>query len=239
KRPHVVLLMAEDEYKTEQTLPEFALKYLGQGFRVSQVFGSDKDRNNIPGLDVLDEADVLLVSVRRRVLPKEQLDAIRKFVKRGKPVVGIRTASHAFSVSLKKTKPPEGLVSWEEFDHDILGGNYTGHHGDGPKVALAVARGAAEHPILAGVDVEGFKGCGSLYKVSPLAKTAIPLLIGSIEGKPSEPVAWVNRSKFGGRVYYTSLGHRDDFKQPAFNLLLRNGIAWAAGQPPSKPTTGR
>src|SRR5207248_11628560 len=92
KRPHVVLLMAEDEYKTEQSLPEFALKYLGQGFRVSQVFGSDKDRYDIPGLEVLDDADVLLVSVRRRVLPKVQMDAIRKFVEGGKPVVGIRTA---------------------------------------------------------------------------------------------------------------------------------------------------
>ena len=83
------------------------------------------------------------------------------------------------------------------------------------------------------------KGCSSLYKVRPLAKTTTALLLGSIEGKPAEPVAWVNRSKFGGRVFYTSLGHRDDFKQPAFNQLLRNGIAWAAGLSAGKATTGR
>jgi nicotinamidase-related amidase/type 1 glutamine amidotransferase len=239
KRPHVVIVMAEDEYKTEQSLPEFALKHLGQAFRVSQVFGSDKDRNDIPGLDVLDEADVLLVSVRRRVLPRAQLDAIRKFVERGKPVVGIRTASHAFSVSLQKKQPPEGYVAWEEFDHDILGGNYTGHYSAGPTVALKVAEGAAGHPILNGIEIAGWKGYSALYKVSPLAKTTSPLLIGSIEGKPAEPVAWVNRSKFGGRVFYTSLGHVDDFKQTAFCQLLRNGIAWAAGLATGKTTTGR
>ncbi|MBI1913919.1 MAG: isochorismatase family protein [Planctomycetes bacterium] len=243
KRPHVVIVMAEDEYKTEQSLPEFALKHLGQAFRVSQVHGSDKDRYDIPGLEVLEEADVVLVSVRRRVLPRAQLDAIRKFVERGKPVVGIRTASHAFS--LQKKKPPEGFVSWEEFDRDVLGGNYTGHHGAGPKAVLRVAEGATGHPILAGVEVAELKGCSSLYKVRPLAKTTTALLIGSIEGKPAEPVAWVNRSKFGGRVFYTSLGHRDDFKQPAFNQFLRNAIAWAAGlsgtreSGSGKPTTGR
>jgi nicotinamidase-related amidase/type 1 glutamine amidotransferase len=237
KRPQVVLVMSEDEYKTEQTLPEFALKHLGQSFRVSQVFGSEKDRNNLPGIDVLNEADVALISVRRRVLPKAQMDVIRKFVASGKSVIGIRTASHAFS--LNKKKPPEGYVAWEEFDHDVLGGNYTGHHGTGPKVAIKVAEGAAGHAILTGVDLAELEGCGSLYKASPLARTTTPLLIGSIPGKPAEPIAWVNRSMGGGRVFYTSLGHRDDFKQPAFNQLLRNAIGWAAGLPPGKPTTGR
>src|SRR5262245_13818827 len=235
RRPHVVIVMSEDEYKTEQTLPEFALKHLGQSFRVSQVFGSEKDRNNLPGIDVLNEADVALISVRRRVLPRAQMDVIRKFVASGKSVIGIRTASHAFS--LNKKKPPEGYVAWEEFDHDVLGGNYTGHHGTGPKVAIKVAEGAAGHAILTGVDLAELEGCGSLYKVSPLARTTTPLLIGSIPGKTAEPIAWVNRSMGGGRVFYTSLGHRDDFKQPAFNQLLRNAIAWAAGLPPSKPTT--
>ena len=104
---------------------------------------------------------------------------------------------------------------------------------------LFFREGAAGHPILTGVDVAELKGCSSLYQVRPLAKTAIALLIGSIEGKPTEPVAWVNRSKFGGRVFYTSLGHRDDFKQSAFNQLLRNAITWAVGRPAGKTTTGR
>src|SRR5262249_61640363 len=146
--------------KPGPSLPQFAVKYRGQAFRVSQVHGSDKQRYDIPGLEVLDDADVLLVSVRRRVLAKVQMDAIRKFVESGKPVVGIRTASHAFS--LQKKKPPEGLVAWEEFDHDVLGGNYTGHYATGPKAELRVADGAAGAPVLSGGGGAGLEGGGSL-----------------------------------------------------------------------------
>jgi nicotinamidase-related amidase/type 1 glutamine amidotransferase len=226
KRPHVVLILAEDEYDTALTLPEFAAKHLGKEFRVSCVFGSDKDRD-LPGLDVLNEADLALVSVRRRALPKAQMEMIRKFVDSGKPVLGIRTASHAFS--LRGKKPPTGCATWEEFDRDVFGGHYTNHHGTGPKVEVKAAEGVSKHPILAGINLAELKGNGSLYMVSPLAKTATPLLIGSIPEKPAEPIAWVNLPKTGNRVFYTSLGHRDDFKEPAFNRLLVNALRWASG----------
>ena len=227
KRPHVVILSAEREYKTETTLPVFALKHLGKEFKVSFVYGNDvnaKQRNNLPGISVLKDADLLLVSVRRRVLPKSQMDVIRAFIEAGKPVVGIRTANHAFSL---RGKPiPAGLADWENFDGEIIGGHYTGHHGAGPKVALEVAKGAAAHPILNKLDTSQWQGQGSLYLVSPLAKSATALLHGTIPGKPTEPIAWVNTNKFGGRVFYTSLGHPDDFKNPATNQLLYQAIRW-------------
>jgi type 1 glutamine amidotransferase/nicotinamidase-related amidase len=229
KRPHVVIVMAEDEYQTERTLPVFADKHLGKSFKVTKVFADEKNRNNLPGIDALDNADVLLLSVRRRPLPTEQMAVIRKFVESGKAVVGIRTASHAFALSSGKL--PEGLREWKQLDHDVLGGNYTGHHGVGPKVDVEVAKEAAKHPILTGIDVKDLHGCGSLYKVRPLALSATPLLIGSIPDKPVEPIAWVNAPKSKGRVFYTSLGHPDDFKQAAFNRLLKNALLWAAGLP--------
>jgi nicotinamidase-related amidase/type 1 glutamine amidotransferase len=232
RRPHVVLVMAEDEYRTERTLPAFALQHLGKSFRVSHVYANEKDRNDLPGLEVLDEADLAVISVRRRVLPPKQMAILRKFVAAGKPVVGLRTASHAFSPG--PAKAPAGHQAWEEFDHEVFGGNYTGHHGAGPKVALEVAEGAAGHPILSGVAVAALRGHGSLYKVRPLAKSTTPLLIGSVRGKPAEPVAWVNASKAGGRVFYASLGHPDDFQEPAFNRLLANAAHWAAGLPAGK-----
>lgn len=226
KRPHVVVVMAEDEYQTNRTLPAFALAHLGKAFRVSLVHANEKDRNDLPGIDVLNEADLAVISVRRRVLPAAQMAILRKFVAAGKPVVALRTASHAFSAGPKKA--PAGLQAWNDFDQTILGGNYTGHHGAGPKVAVAAAKEGAGHPILNGVDLAGFQGCGSLYKVSPLARSATPLLIGSVPGRPAEPIAWVNTSPAKGRVFYTSLGHPDDFMQPAFNQLLRNAVYWAA-----------
>ncbi|MEC9005023.1 MAG: ThuA domain-containing protein, partial [Planctomycetota bacterium] len=169
--------------------------------------------------------DLLLVSARRRVLPKAQMEFVRKFIEAGKPVVGIRTANHAFSLRGKEI--PAGLADWENFDAEVIGGHYTGHHGEGPKVALEVAKGAAGHPILDKIDLSQWQGQGSLYLVSPLAKSATALLHGTIPGKPTEPIAWVNTNKFGGRVFYTSLGHPDDFKNPATNHLLYQAIRWA------------
>jgi type 1 glutamine amidotransferase len=144
-------------------------------------------------------------------------------VESGKPVIGIRTASHAFAQ--RNGEPPAGRALWPEFDNAILGGNYSNHHGNGPKVQLEA--GIAFHPILIGVDLTKLVGNGSLYVTKPLAKTATPVLIGSIPGKDSEPVAWTNRPETGNRVFYTSLGHVDDFKNPEFQRLLKNGIQWA------------
>jgi type 1 glutamine amidotransferase len=229
KRPYLVMVLAEPEYQTPRTLPEFALKHLGKDFKVSSVFGSETDAHDLPGLDVLKEADLMLISVRRHALATKQMDIIRKYISSGKPLVGIRTASHAFSLNGKK--PPDGCAVWETFDPEVFGGHYTGHHGVGPKVEIKAATGAAEHPILAGVKLAELRGNGSLYKVSPLAKTARPLLIGSLPDKPTEPVLWTHTTKDGGRVVYTSLGHADDFKEAAFNRLLANAVHWAAGLP--------
>jgi type 1 glutamine amidotransferase len=196
---------------------------------VSYVLGSTKDRNDLPGIGILAVADAAVVSVRRRVLPEAQVAAVRSFVASGKSIVGIRTASHAFAASGNKAAP-EGHTSWVTFDPEVLGGNYHGHHKDGAKVAVEVSPAASSHPILTGVEVAKLVGQGSLYKVSPLAKTATPLLVGTIPGEPSEPIAWVNAPATGGRVFYTSLGHADDFSEPPFNRLLRNAIDWACGR---------
>lgn len=228
-RPHLVVVMSEPEYETNRTLPDFCRRNLGKDFRISYVFGGESEPNDLPGIEVLSEADLALISVRRRVLSTAQFEIVRQFVESGKPIVGVRTASHAFS--LNNQPVPEGHVAWEAFDHDVLGGNYTGHHGVGPNVEIAVAPGVETHPILRGVNIAELKGFGSLYKTAPLAKTSLTLLIGSIPNTPSEPVAWVNQSKYGGRVFYTALAHPDDFTQPAFNRLLKNGLSWAAGLP--------
>lgn len=235
-RPRLAILSAEDEYKTEETLPPFAAKHLGKDFAVQFVFGSETDRHDLPGLDAIADADVLLVSARRRPLPKEQLDVVRKFVAAGKGVVGIRTANHAFAPTIGKPTP-DGLDAWLTFDGDVFGGSYSGHHGVGPKVAVTPAENAASNPILSGVDATKLQGNGSLYKVAPLAKSAGPLLIGTIPDASPEPIAWTYTRADTGRSFYTSLGHKDDFENPEFCRLLRNALVWAAGADLQKPTT--
>src|SRR5690606_8295136 len=156
---------------TEKTLPAFAARHLGHHFRVSFVFGDDKDGDVLPGLeDALAEADVLLLSVRRRSPPFNQMKAIRMFCEQGGSVVGIRTANHAFS--LKGETPPEGKQSWEELDKYVFGGNYTGHHGNDKEVTVSlhpdiVPDDKADlefiNPILTGVDFAELKYNSSLY----------------------------------------------------------------------------
>jgi type 1 glutamine amidotransferase len=232
-------MIAEDEYKTEETLPQFASDQLGKDFRVSYVFGSDSERNEIPGLAAIDEADVLLVSVRRRVLPADDITRLKKFAAAGKPIIGIRTASHAFSIRDKS--PPAHLAAWPEFDAQVFGGNYHGHHSNKVATQVRLAKNAKQSPgqaILGGLAAATFESNGSLYKVSPLASAAMPLLAGRIEGQPEEPVAWTFERADGGRSFYTSLGHADDFENETFVRLLANGIYWAAELPvPKQPPT--
>jgi nicotinamidase-related amidase/type 1 glutamine amidotransferase len=231
-RRAILMVIGEDEYKTELTLPAFARQDLEpRGFQVRFVHADPADKNKFPGLaQAVAGSDLVLVSIRRRTPPSEQLDAIRAHLAAGKPLVGIRTASHAFAVRDANTALASGATTWPEFDPQVLGGHYTGHHGAGSKVATAAAPGAERHPILRGVDLTQLLSNGSLYKVTPLAGSTTPLVLGSIPGQGPEPVAWTN-SPHAGRppVFYTSLGHPDDFQNPAFRKLLLNGICWALG----------
>jgi putative membrane-bound dehydrogenase-like protein len=219
--------MAEDEYKTSETLPQFASSELGKDFRVSLVFASEKNKNDLPGLEVLDEADVLLLSARRRPLPKAQLDRFRKFIAAKKPVVGIRTATHPFH--LRNQKPPEGLEDWPTFDADVIGSNYSNHHGNNLKAWYWKLDGVS-HPILEGLPEGEIPIEGSLYVVLPLAKNTTELMRGKAEGiAQQEPVTWTFQRPDGGKTVYTSLGHPTHFSLPAFVRLLSNAVYWAAG----------
>ena len=125
---------------------------------------------------------------------------------------------------------PVGAAQWQGFDPEVLGGHYTNHHPAGPRAAIAAAPRANAHPILGGISFAQFSTPGSLYQVSPLEKDTTVLLTGTIPGEPAEPVAWTRL--YGpkrARVFYTSLGHPDDFKTVEFRRLLVNGIAWALG----------
>ena len=234
-RPHLVIVTAEDEYQTEETLPKFAAEQLGKVFRVTILYGSETERNDIPNTEAIDDADVLLVSIRRRPLPPEQLDRFRKFADSGKPMVGIRTASHPFHV---RNKPPaEGLADWPEFDPQVWGGNYTNHHGNDKVAHIRISAENRDHPILKGVTPSEFDAGGSLYKVSPLADGTTVLMTGAVVDAPAEPVAWTFTRADGGKSFYTSLGHKDDFENPAFVRMLVNGLCWAAGIEPPEPVT--
>lgn len=223
-RPHVAMLINEPEYQTEITLPRFVEKHLRRDHRITLVYGSEPSPDEFPGIGLIAEADALLVSVRRRTPPPEQLAVVRDFVSSGKPVIGIRTASHAFA--LRSGSVPAGASDWPGFDAQVFGGHYTNHHGNN-KMPSLLRVDQTDHAILAGVELERFKPGGSLYVVSPVNANATVLLQGEIQGSPPEPVAWTFERADGGQSFYTSLGAPADFEQPAFEKLLRNAVDWA------------
>jgi type 1 glutamine amidotransferase len=226
-RKHLVMVIAEDEYDTDETLPMFADRYLRDEFRISTVFGEDaQGATTLPGIDALASADVLLLSVRRKAVREDQLQIIRAFIEAGGPLVAIRTSSHAFA--LREGQPPSGAALWPEFDQQVLGARYEGHYGSDRQSTAWIRDGAEDHPLLAGVRTDRFPVSSWLYKNRDLADSTRLLMVGSVT-EQIEPVAWTNRSPWGGKVFYTSLGHAGDFRLPAFEQLMLNAIRWAAG----------
>jgi putative membrane-bound dehydrogenase-like protein len=223
----IVFMIGEPEYDTKTTLPEFAKTELEPlGFKTTFVIAQKDRPNDFAGLEALKDADLLFISVRRATPTVGQMALIRAHLNSGKPVVGIRTASHAFDA-----KPPDDdHVNWPSFDRDVLGAQYENHYGKGPAVEVKATPEGARNSILAGVDVP-IKSSSSLYKSRNVFHTATVLLNGQIEGqKELEPVAWIN-SGYNRRVFYTSLGGVEDFKLAAFRALLRNGIFWTLDLP--------
>jgi type 1 glutamine amidotransferase len=237
-RRSILLVIGESEYRTSETLPEFArTELVRSGFQVTSVQADEKNPNDFPGLvEAAKAADLMLISVRRRAPTLAQLDAVRAHLTAGKPLIGIRTASHAFALGDNEAAGA-GRATWPEFDPLVFGGHYTGHTGEGLKVSLMSAPGAKEHPLMVGIDPLQMEGNGSLYRVAPLEASTTPLIIGTVPGCAPEPVAWTNTPRVGkSRVFYTSLGHPDDFRNPMFRKLLLHGLCWALEiAPPGKP----
>jgi nicotinamidase-related amidase len=234
KRRHLMMIIADQEYSTDRTLPEFARQHLGRDFKVSLVTWPNQDSDELPGIEALDDAHIALFSVWRRTPPESQMNVVRRFVAEGKPVVGIRTASHAFIKRDGKVAP--GHAAWPEFDREVFGGNYRGHfRGEVPGsrgTVITTGKRDDSNPILQGIPAGEVLTPSWLYKMSPLKPGTSLVLTGRVDGAAQvEPVAWTFRTPGGGRAFYTSLGHADEFETPWFQNLLANAIYWAAGMP--------
>ncbi len=229
--PHIVFMVTEDphNYEAHASIPPFAEMLRDEhGFEATVIEGEgEPEAFYFPGLDALTEADLLVVFFRRRALSEEQMGLIRDYLEAGNPLVGIRTANHAFSV---RDDAAEGYEDWWDFVPDILGCENRGYGPVEPGTEVSVAPGAEEHPILDGVEPLTWRSEGNVYLVDPLIdEDAQPLLIGEAE-EHTEPIAWTRETGYGGRVFYTSLGYPSDFEVPAFRTLLVNGIRWALGE---------
>lgn len=230
-KPHIVFLINEDpnNYEAHKTIPAFAEKLrTGDDFQTTVIQAEGKlPAIRFPGLDILSEADLLVVFFRRAALPVNQLNAIKNYLDEGKPLIGIRTANHAFAVRKKDEKIPEGYQDWPEFVPEILGQENQGYGSVADGTAVAVASQAAGHSILEGIPKK-WQSPGNIYRAKLLDDGATLLLIGSSGGDNREPIAYT-RTAGQSRVFYNSLGYPADFDMPQYRKLLVNGIRWALG----------
>ena len=202
------LISGAREYKSEESLKKF-IPWLEKHHDVKCTVSWGHDGiDKLPNLEALAQADVMFVFARRMKLVESQMKLIRMHWGKGKPIVGVRTASHAFQ-----------KADNEVFDRQVMGGNYQGHFGDGP----VKVNNLSKHPVLKGV---GEITSDKLYKTGPLAKGTTVLQQGDI-GTDSHAVSWVNTRK-SGRTFYTSLGVPKDFENENFRRVLANAIFWTA-----------
>ncbi len=250
EKPFIVIVTGDHEYSSEATMPLLA-KELEEHYGMKvQVLKSSPDQNaeeNIPGLEILKEADLAVFFLRWRRLPEDQVKYIDDYLKSGKPVVGFRTTTHAFNY-------PEGhpLFKWNSFGEFALGSppgwggkaNHT-HCGHECSTDVSIIGEASGHPILKGVDPT-FHVRSWLYKVLPdyPVKDSKWLLMGKAvdpnkEGFQDNPVAWTWQTAAGGKVFATTLGHPEDFSVEAFQRLVINSIHWTLDKPVPEKWNGK
>lgn len=263
KGKHVVLVAGDDEYHSEEEFPQLA-KILAkrEGFTCTVLFAIRSQdgtidphaRRNIPGLEALENADLLIIFTRFRDLPDDQMKYLVDYIESGRPIIGIRTATHAFELTTSKTY---ARYSWNSaipgwaggFGRRVLGTTWVAHHAKHGKQSTRgiFAKGEAHNPILNGIRNGEIWVPTDVYEVDPLPPTCHPLVLGEVltgmhaddprvTGKPNDPmipVAWTNLYKGAegktSRVFATTMGAADDFENPSLRRLLVNAAFWATG----------
>ena len=259
---HVVLVSGDEEYRSEEALPQLA-KILAKrhGFKCTVLFAIDRhdgtinpnQNDNIPGLESLRTADLLVLFTRFRALPDDQMREIVAYVDSGRPVIGLRTATHAFAPKADTTYADYGWQSkqWDGgFGRQVLGETWINHHGQHGRQSTRglIAPRAKEHPILRGIGDGDIWGPTDVYTVRlPLGGDSQPLVLGQVlsgmkpedspvvgkQNDPMMPVAWVksyaSASGKTARVFTTTMGASQDLANEGVRRLLVNACYWALG----------
>jgi len=264
KGKRVVLVAGDDEYRSEEALPQLAkILALRHGFTCTVLFAiNPKDgtidpheMRNIPGLEALRRADLLILLARFRDLPDRQMKYLADYIESGRPIIGIRTATHSFDLKTSKTYAKYSwdskIPGWEGgFGRRVLGETWIAHHGEHGKQSTRgiFVKGQEGNPILRGIRDGEIWTRTDVYEVRrPLPRTCQPLILGEVlsgmspndapvPGKPNNPmipVAWTN-SYTGAkgktaRVFTTTMGSAQDLENEGLRRLLVNAAYWAVG----------
>jgi hypothetical protein len=258
KGKHIVFISGDEEYRSEESLPMMA-KILSQrhGFTCTVLFAIDpatgeidpNKQTNIPGMEHLQKADLVFMCLRFRELPDDQMKFFDEYLKSGKPIVALRTSTHAFQYSKNKESKyakynyNSKVKNWEGgFGKIVLGETWVAHHGKhGSEGTRGLINGlSGSHPILKGV--KDIWGPTDVYTVNGLDANANVLLYGqSSLGMTPEaplsyeksimPVAWIKSYKGEAgktaKIFATTMGASMDLKSEDLRRMLINASYWA------------
>jgi len=261
KGKHIVFLAGDEEYRSEEGLPMMAkILAVRHGFKCTVLFSLDPREGtidpvvttNLPGMEVLREADLCFMKLRFRDLPDDQMRHFVDYVESGHPLIGLRTSTHAFAFNQHK-QSPYAKYDWRNrdwpggFGQQVLGETWVNHHGSHGKESTrgVVNEKVREHPMLRGVtDVWG---PSDVYTVAHLPADATVLLFGQVltgmkpsdppvsgaKNTPMMPLAWF-RNYTGAKgntskVFTTTMGASVDLESEGLRRLLVNACYWAAG----------
>jgi len=204
---HIHFFSGSKEYKSQPSLEAWKTRLEERGVTCTLFHAGDKSKVGADAFAPLAEADLMVVFCRRWKLDDEAKEALAAYLESGKPIVGIRTGSHAWN--------------YDGFDREIMGGSYKGH-GGGEEVQVLVEEDAADHPILEGI--ESWTRQGKLYRNNDNAEDTVTLLTGK-GANDSQPLAWC-REHEGRRTFYTGMGYPHDFENEHFQRLMHNALGW-------------
>ncbi len=257
----VVLISGDEEYRSEESLPMLA-KLLAErhGFKCTVLFAINPVTgvieptilDNIPGLEALDTADVCIMALRFRELPDAQMKHFVDYLNAGKPIIALRTSTHAFQYNRDK-QSPYARYDWRNrdwpggFGQQVLGETWVDHHGNhGHESTRGILEDALkDHPVLRGVT--DIWGPTDVYAVAHLPADAKVLVRGQVlsgmnpsdppvqgpKNNPMMPLVWTReytgQSGKTSRILTTTMGAAVDLENPGLRRLLVNACYWCAG----------
>jgi hypothetical protein len=262
---HIVLIAADQEYRSEQAMPMMAsILSKHHGFDCTVLFGvndeglvdptmpvypkkGEEDQfksHNIPGLNHLESADLVIFFHRLLTLPEDQLEKIVSYLDSGKPFIALRTANHGFRGRIPYEIDGKN-VNWGD---QILGGAFRGHHGrwHADSTRGTIVEDLKDHPIATSVtDIWGPSDVYRTYKEGeslPDDCTALvwgqPMMDRTPTSGPNlkkEPLpvawfkTWTTSEGKKARVFNTTMGSARDLQSAGLRRLIINAAYWGMG----------
>lgn len=258
---HIVFLAGDEEYRSEEGLPMLAqILAARHGFKCTVLFAINPadgtidplTLTNMPGMAALDAADLCVMGLRFRELPDAQMKHFVDYLNAGRPIIALRTSTHAFKYEVNKASP-YAKYDWHStvwpggFGRQVLGETWVAHHGNhGRESTRGVIHEAFKgHPILRGV--ADLWGPTDVYAITQLPADAQVLVWGQVlagmkpedppvagpKNSPMMPLVWIrNYTGENGRtakVLTTTMGAAVDLENEGLRRLLINAAYWAVG----------